>query len=76
MYTATSVDTSPKTSHEHNNIQPNTIWKYDQSTYYVIITELFTGADQRNYVKYRNLHDSSISTMGVRTFKEWFKHVG
>jgi len=62
-----------------NNIQLNTIWKSDQYnglTYYVIITELFTGADQRNYVRYKNLHLDAIITMGVETFKEWFKDVG
>ena len=62
-----------------NDIRPNTIWKSDQYnglTYYVIVTELFTGEDQRNYVKYKNLGADTISTMGVRTFKDWFKHVG
>ena len=62
-----------------NNIQTNTIWKSDQYnglTYYVIVTELFTGEDKRNYVKYKNLGADTISTMGVSTFKEWFKHVG
>jgi hypothetical protein len=64
-----------------NSLETNTIWKSDQYnglTYYVIITELFTGEDRRNYVKYKNLTlgADTVSTMGVSTFKEWFNHVG
>jgi len=62
-----------------NSLETNTIWKchqYNGLTYYIIITELFTGVDQRNYVRYKNLHLDAIITMSVDLFKDWFKDVG
>ena len=78
MYTATSVDTSSKTSSEHNDIKVNDIYKdkfFTDLHYIVIGFEASEKSPPFKYVVFKHLGSDKILRDYVTGFLTRFKHV-
>ena len=78
MYTATSVDTSSKTSSEHNNIKVNDIYKdkvFHDLHYIVIGFETSKKSPPFKYVVFKHLASGKILRCYVVEFLTRYKHV-
>ena len=78
MYTATSVDTSSKTSSEHNDIKVNEIYKdkfFTDLHYIVIDFEASEKSPPFKYVVFKHLASGKILRCYTVEFLTRYKHV-
>ena len=78
MYTATSVDTSSKTSSEHNNIKVNEIYKdkfFTDLHYIVIGFEESKKSPPFKFVVFKHLASDKILRCYILDFLTRYKHV-